>query len=96
LVQQLTRTPSFVIRQDIKSSAEEKQRREEKGKCKVQGAAPAMANNAEELGLRLYALCHDRENIPSATEMQSLIARGANVNTKDEYAWNDSTSLGCP
>jgi ankyrin repeat protein len=44
-----------------------------------------MANNAEELGLRLHALCYDRGNAPSAAEMQSLIAKGANVNTKDEY-----------
>jgi ankyrin repeat protein len=47
-----------------------------------------MANNAEELGLRLYALCHtgNRGNPPShAAEIQSLIAKGANVNTRDQH-----------
>jgi ankyrin repeat protein len=47
-----------------------------------------MADNAEELGLRLLALCKERGNAPSIAEMQSLIAKGANVNTKGAYGWS--------
>jgi ankyrin repeat protein len=43
-----------------------------------------MANNAGELDLRLHALCLDYRISPSIAVMQSLIAKGANVNTKDQ------------
>jgi ankyrin repeat protein len=46
-----------------------------------------MANNAEELGLRLLALCEEWDNVPSDAKMQSLIAKGANVNTKDGHGY---------
>jgi hypothetical protein len=41
-----------------------------------------MAKNAEELGLRLYALCYDGESAPADAAVQSLIAKGADVNTE--------------
>jgi ankyrin repeat protein len=44
---------------------------------------PIVLASAEELGERLHDLCHDDKNAPSAAAMQSLIARGANVNWKD-------------
>jgi ankyrin repeat protein len=46
-----------------------------------------MANNAEELGLRLHTLCAESINEPSAAAMQSFILKGGNVNTKDEDGW---------
>jgi ankyrin repeat protein len=44
-----------------------------------------MAKNTEELGLRLHALCYDGGNPPPDAEVQSLIAKGANANTKDVH-----------
>jgi ankyrin repeat protein len=41
-----------------------------------------MASNSEELGLRLWNICEDNENVPTAAAVQSFIAQGANVNTK--------------
>jgi ankyrin repeat protein len=47
------------------------------------GAATAMANDAEELGLRLWNIFGDRKNTPTAAAVQSLVDKGAKVNTKD-------------
>jgi ankyrin repeat protein len=41
-----------------------------------------MASNSEELGLRLWNICEDDENVPTAASVQSFITQGANVNTK--------------
>jgi ankyrin repeat protein len=43
-----------------------------------------MANDAEVHGLRLLNLCDEEENAPSAAAVQSLVDKGANVNTKDK------------
>jgi ankyrin repeat protein len=50
-------------------------------------SVPAMASIAEVLGLRLWNMCDDKRNKPSAATMKSLIAGGANVNTQNKIKW---------
>jgi ankyrin repeat protein len=44
-----------------------------------------MASNGEELGLRLWNLCDDKANVPSAAAVQSFITQGADINTANDY-----------
>jgi ankyrin repeat protein len=74
-----------------------KQRREKKDEARREGAGrrTAMVSNAEVLGLSLCNICDDRKNAPSAAEMQSLIANGANINYVDAVGWSVLMNAVC-